>query len=65
MTGVDREAYKNPMEDSIIVKELAGSRIVAECATAQSEDCLIALGFANNRDFYIKQVNNEKKNKNH
>jgi hypothetical protein len=47
------------MEDYIIVQELAGSRIAAECATAKSKALLMTLGFHDNGDFCVKQIENE------
>jgi hypothetical protein len=49
------------MEDYILIKELAGSRIVAECNNINLENFLISLGFNNNGKFYIKQVNEEER----
>jgi hypothetical protein len=49
------------MEDYIIVHELAGSRIVAECNNIKLINLLVSLDFENNGKFYIKKTYEEEK----
>jgi hypothetical protein len=49
----------NKMENHIIIHELAGARIVAQCADVQLKNILVSLGFEYEEKFYIKQVDSE------